>query len=132
MIWHHYILNLQRYFSALGTVLLKSFMGQLFPLIATSMFMHFKQNLLDRYRDILFMVRDIVKTGQSWCSVIICRKQSTFEGQFLLILVSIFWKTCVKDHRESFSRFLERRIWLVCITALLVSSFVNISAHFNK
>ena len=78
------------------------------------------------------MVRNIVKTGKSWSSAIICRKQSTFEVQFLLILVSIVWKTCVKDHRDSFSRFLERRIWLVCIKALLVSSFVNISAHFNK
>ena len=46
--------------------------------------------------------------------------------QFHLIVVSIFLKTCVKDHGDSFSRLLERRVLLVCIEALLLAVFVNI------
>ena len=38
-----------------------------------------------------------------------------------LIEVSIFLKTCVKDHGDSSSRLLERRVSLVCIEALLLA-----------
>ena len=41
--------------------------------------------------------------------------------QFHLIVVSIFLKTCVKDHGDNFSRLLERMISLVCIEALLLA-----------
>ena len=41
--------------------------------------------------------------------------------QFHLIVVSIFLKTCVKDHGDSSSRLLEKRVLLVCIEALLLA-----------
>ena len=56
------------------------------------------------------MVRNTVKNGQSRCSTVICTKRSVFDMQFHLIVVSIFLKTCVKDHGDTFSRLLERRI----------------------
>ena len=37
-------------------------------------------------------------------------KQAQFEKKFHLIIVSIFLKTFVKDHGDSSSRLLERRI----------------------
>ena len=43
--------------------------------------------------------------------------------QFHLIVVSIFLKTYVKDHGDSSSRLQERKIWLVCIQALLLAVF---------
>ena len=39
---------------------------------------------------------------------------------YIYIVVSIFLKTCVKDHGDNFSRLLERMISLVCIEALLL------------
>ena len=56
------------------------------------------------------MVRNTVKNGQSLCSAVTCRKRSAFDMQFQLIVVSIFLKTCVKDHGESSNRLLERKI----------------------
>ena len=41
--------------------------------------------------------------------------------QFHLTVVSIFLKTCVKDHGDNFSGLLERMISLVCIEALLLA-----------
>ena len=61
------------------------------------------------------MVRNTVKTGQYRCSTVICRKRRASEMQFHLLVVSVFLKTHVKDHGDSFSRLLERRICLVCI-----------------
>ena len=40
--------------------------------------------------------------------------------QFQLIVVSIFLKTCVKDHGDSFGRLLERSICIVRIKALIL------------
>ena len=71
----------------------------------------------------VFMDIITVKTGQSWCVAVICRKRSAFEMQFHLIIVSIVLKTSVKDHGGSSSRLLERRISLVCIEALLLKVF---------
>ena len=44
------------------------------------------------FREEVFMVRNTVKTGQSWCSTIICIKKSAFEMQFHLIVISILFK----------------------------------------
>ena len=44
----------------------------------------------------VFMVRNTLKNGQSWCSAVICRKWRAFVMQFHLIVVSILkciWKT---------------------------------------
>ena len=46
----------------------------------------------------VFMVRNTVEDGQSWCSTVICTKRTGFDMQFHLIVVSIFLKTCVKDY----------------------------------
>ena len=56
------------------------------------------------------MVRNTVKNGQSCRSTVICTKRSAFDMQFHLIVVSIFLKTCVKDHGHTSNRLLERRI----------------------
>ena len=66
--------------------------------------------------------------------IVICSIcKSAFDMLFYLTVVSIFLKTCVKDREDSSSRLLERRIWLVCIEALLlVGGFVKISVYFNK
>ena len=47
--------------------------------------------------------------------------KSAFDMQFHRIVVSIFLKTCVKDHGDSSSRLLERRVLLACIEALLLA-----------
>ena len=70
--------------------------------------------------DEVFIVINTVKNGQSWRMAVICRKRSPFNTQFYLVVVSIFLKTYAKDHGDSSSRLLERRIWLVCIEALLL------------
>ena len=75
----------------------------------------------------VFMVRNTVKNGKSRCLAVICRKRSAFDMKFHLIVVSIFFKTCVKDHGDSSSQLLERRIWLVCIAALLLA----VCKHFG-
>ena len=75
----------------------------------------------------LFIVRNTVKSGQSWCSAVICRQRGAFDMQFHLIVVSIFLKTFVKDHGVSSSRLLERRVWLVCIEVLLLA----VCKHFG-
>ena len=74
---------------------------ELFLSITASMFVEFKQNLWERYRDILdgvFMVRNTVKTGQSWCSAVIRGKRSAFEMQFsslsIKAMVVIFPNLC--------------------------------------
>ena len=54
------------------------------------------------------MVRNTVKTGQSTCSAVICRKRSAFQMQFHLKVVSIRLKSRVKDHGNSFSRLLDK------------------------
>ena len=105
--WRHYLFYLQQYFSVLKTVFQNRLL-ELFPPIVASMFVKFKRNLWERYRDI-------------WCLTVICTKRSAFDMQFHLIAVSIFLKTCVKDHGDTSSRLLERRIWLVCIGALLLA-----------
>ena len=56
------------------------------------------------------MVRNTVKNKQSWLLAVICGKQSAFDMQFHLTVVSIFLKTCVKDQGDSSSQLLERRI----------------------
>ena len=71
--------------------------------------------------DEVFMVRNTVKNWPTWYSAVICRKRRAFVMQSHLMVVSIFLKTCVKDHGDSSSRLLERRIWLVCIEALLLA-----------
>ena len=56
------------------------------------------------------MVRNTVKNGQTSCLAVICRKRGAFDMQFHLIVVSIFLKPCVKDHGDSSSQLLERRV----------------------
>ena len=41
----------------------------------------------------VFMVRNTVKNGESWCLMVIYTKQSTFDVQFHLIVVTIFLRT---------------------------------------
>ena len=99
-----------------------SFFLQQRPLCAWSL-SEICKNVIEIFWDEVFMVRNIVKNGRTWCSAVICRKQSAFDVQFHLIVVSILLKTCVKDHGDNSSRLLERRIWLVCIEVLLLAVF---------
>ena len=59
---------------------------------------------ISRYSGIkvLWLVK---RNGQSWCSADIWRKRRAFETQFHNIIVSIFIKTVVKDHGDTFSPF---------------------------
>ena len=95
------------------------------PIVASE-FLQFEGNLWECYRDILgwsfYGVRNTLKTGQSWCLAVFYRKRSAFEMKLQLIVVSIFLKKYVKDHGDSCSRLLERRIWLVCIEALFLAA----------
>ena len=45
-------------------------------------------------------------------------KKNGYYKQFYRIVVSIFLKTSVKDHGDSFTRLQQRRISLVCFEAL--------------
>ena len=87
-----------------------------------------------RWQALLRLERNIVKTWQSWCSAVIYRKhwQSAFELKFRLILFLFFLKTCVKDHGNSFSRLLEKRIWIVCIEALWLAAFETFSCALTN
>ena len=51
------------------------------------------KSVIEIFWDKVFMVRNTVKNGQSWCSTLICRKRSAFDKQFHLMAVSIFFKT---------------------------------------
>ena len=79
------------------------------------------KSVIEIFWDEVVMIRNTVKNGQYCCLAVICRKWSAFDMQFHLIVVSIFLKTCVKDHGDSSSRLLERRVLLVCIEALLLA-----------
>ena len=79
------------------------------------------KSVIEIFWEEVFMVRNTVKNGQSWCSTVICTKRRAFDMQFHLIVVAIVLKTCVKNHGDTSSRLLERRIWLVCIGALLLA-----------
>ena len=81
------------------------------------------KSVIEIFWDKDFVVRNTVKNGLSWCLPVICRKQSAFDMQFHLIVVSVFLKTCVKDQGDSSSHLLERRIWLVCIEVFLLAVF---------
>ena len=123
--WSHYLLYLQQYFS-LGTVLLKSITGA----FSSNSRLDVREvktesvRALSRYFGMKFLLLEIrQKKKKSWCFDVICRKRSAFDMQFHLIVISIFLKTGVKDQGDSSSRLLERRIWLVCIEALLLAVF---------
>jgi len=106
------ITYLQPYFSALGT-LPKSFTGAFSSnsrLDVCELLSKICKSVIEIFWDEVFRVRNTVKTGQSSCLPVIYRKRSAFEMQFYLIVVSIVFKTCVKDHGDSFSRLLEKRI----------------------
>ena len=100
--------------------------GKLFPPpIASATFVRSLSRIdlqeIGIFRDEVFMVRKTVKNGRSWCSAVIHKKRSAFDMQSHLIVVSILLKTWGKDQGDSSSRLLERRIWLLCIEALLLA-----------
>ena len=53
-------------------------------------------------------------------------KGSAFDMQFHFIVVSIFLKSCVKDHGD------RKKDLISMYRVSLVSSFVNISVYLNK
>ena len=111
--WHrnYAIFYMQPYFSALGTLLSKSFAGAFSSNSRVDVREVKAKSIraLSRYFGMkVFMVRNItVKIGQSWYLAVICRKWSAlpFEMQFQLIASSVFLKTCVKEvHSLIFKR----------------------------
>ena len=57
------------------------------------------------------MVGNTVKTCSHFdVQAVICRKRSAFEMQFHITEVSMFSKTCVKNHEDTSCRLLDRRI----------------------
>ena len=78
-----------------------------FPPVTASMFVKFKGNLSKSFIEIFwdevfYQVRNTAKNGH--------RKRSAFDMQFHLIVISIFFKTSVKDHGDSSSGLLERGV----------------------
>ena len=63
------------------------------------------------------------KTGQSWFSAVISTKQDTFEMQLHIIVVSVFQKTCNKDHQDSSSRLLKKKI--ACLPSKQIGLHMN-------
>ena len=110
--------------------LTKSFTGAFFSNTVASMFVKFKQNLksvIEIFWNEVFIIRNTVRKGKSWCLAVICRKRSAFDMQFHLIVVSIFLKTCVKGHGDSSCRLPERMVWLVCMEVLLLVNNLRFS-----
>ena len=90
---------LQQYFSALGTIVPKSFTGAFSsnsrPWCSWSL-SRICKGVIKLFWNEVFMVRNTV----SWCLAIICRKWSAFDMKFHLIVVLLFLKTCVKDYGD--------------------------------
>ena len=120
--WRHYLFYLQQYFSALGTVLPKSFTGAFSSNSHLDFLSGICKSVIEIFGDEVYMVRNTVKNGQSWCLAVIWRKRSAFDMQSHITIVPIFSKTCVKDHGYSSSMYWEA----------LVSGFVNILVYFHK
>ena len=109
--------------------------------VAASMFMKSARNLWVRAftrsfeMTWIFKARNTVKTWQlSWCSAVIYRKhwQRAFELKFRLTVFLFFLETCGKDHGNSFSWLVEKRIWIVCIEALWLSAFKTFSCALTN
>ena len=81
------------YFSAGETVLPKSFTGT-FSSVASSMFVIL--SVIEIFWGEVFMIRNTVKTGRSWCSAVTCRKRRAFGMKFHFMVASIFLKPYVK------------------------------------
>ena len=79
------------------------------------------KSVIGIFWDKVFIARNTVKKGKSWCLAVICRKRSAFDMQFHLIVASIFLKMCVNYVRDNSGQLLQRRISLVCIMALLLA-----------
>ena len=63
----------------------------------------FLRSLLDVRKSVIeifwgevFMIRNTVKTGRSWCSAVTCRKRRAFGMKFHFMVASIFLKPYVK------------------------------------
>ena len=52
--------------------------------------------------------------------------------QFRPIVVSIFFKTCVKDHGETLQQIATKKDLIIMYQALLFAVLYNISVYFNK
>ena len=52
--------------------------------------------------------------------------------QFRLIVVSIFLKTCVKDHGDTLQPITRKKDLISIYRGALVRGLVNISDYFNK
>ena len=64
---------------------------ELFPPIVASMFVKLNgicESVIGIFWDKVFIVRNRVKQGKSWCLAVICRKWSAFDMQFHLIIYS--------------------------------------------
>ena len=115
--------------------LTKSFTGAFFSNTVASMFVKFKQNLksvIEIFWNEVFIIRNTVRKGKSWCLAVICRKRSAFDMQFNLIVVLIYLKTCVKDRRDSSAPIARKKDLISMYQGPLVSRLVNISVYFTK
>ena len=63
---------------------------------------------------------------------VICNKESAFEMQFHLIIVSIFLKRCVKYHGEGKKPIAIKKDLISMYRGALVSGFVKNLVHLNE
>ena len=67
------------------------------------------KSVIEIFWNEIFIIRNTVRKGKSWCLVVICRKRSAFDLLFHVIVVLIFLKTCVKDRGDSSAWLLESK-----------------------
>ena len=93
--------------------------GELFPAIAASMLVKFK-SVIEIFWDEDFMVRNMVKKGQSWCSAVICRRRSYRRAYLFQVPKAVFtqyWIAFAKKH--------TRRGFCLQIRKLILARFCD-------
>ena len=84
----YYQFYLQQYISALGIFLPKSFTGAFSSNSGLDVLL-ICESVIELFWGEVLMVRNTVKNGKSWCLAGICMKQSAFDMQFHIKVVSI-------------------------------------------
>ena len=93
--WHHYPILLAPVFLETGDCSSKIVHGNFLlqqPPWCSCFLNELCKSVIEIFSGEVFIVRNTIKTTQSWCLVVIGRKRSGFEMQFHLIVVWIFLK----------------------------------------
>ena len=128
--WRHYLFYLQQYFSALGTVLSKSFTGAFSynsRLDVREVSVKSVRALSRYFGKKFFMVRNTVKNWQSWCLT----AKRFWHAISPHSSFNIFKNVCERSWRY-FLPIARKKDLISMYRGALVSGNVNISVYFNK